>query len=60
MKSMKKQYDRKSTFVSRLLAALVFVSMATSCAKDPVEDNSKYENLALEAWMTQHLSLIHI
>ncbi len=54
MKSMKKQYDRKSTFVSRLLAALVFVSMATSCAKDPVEDNSKYENLALEAWMTQH------
>lgn len=54
MKSMKKQYDMKSAVCRRLLVALVGVSMTVSCAKDPVVDSAKYENLALEAWMTQH------
>lgn len=47
------QYDMKS-IERRLFAALAGISMLVSCAKDPVENTSRYETNALRAWIAQH------
>ena len=49
----------------KLITRFLYLSAAgimllTSCAKEQTESYDKFENQALEAWMTQNLSLIHI
>ena len=44
-------------FIARFLyVPLAGLLVLTSCAKDETESYDKFENQALEAWMTQHRS----